>query len=151
MPRNQLSNQRVATTTRTPSGDYQGAAELGSSPVHPANPSLCSSCGMSLSRMPSCSVSTRNPRFRRWIARNRCCRCGPGQVERRTHDYRRPGTTTLFAALNVKTNSSHATPTAPRKPVRVPLTAPSKVTVEIPTVGTDLDDGDRDGPLDDRL
>jgi transposase len=28
----------------------------------------------------------------------------PGQVERRTHDYRRYGTTTLFAALNVKTS-----------------------------------------------
>jgi transposase len=27
----------------------------------------------------------------------------PGQVERRTHDYKRHGTTTLFAALNVKT------------------------------------------------
>jgi transposase len=27
----------------------------------------------------------------------------PGQVERRTHDYQRHGTTTLFAALNVKT------------------------------------------------
>jgi transposase len=28
----------------------------------------------------------------------------PGQVERRAHDYRRHGTTTLFAALNVKTS-----------------------------------------------
>ena len=28
----------------------------------------------------------------------------PGQVERHTHDYRRHGTTTLFAALNVKTS-----------------------------------------------
>jgi transposase len=28
-----------------------------------------------------------------------------GQVERRTHDYRRHGTTTLFAALNVKTSA----------------------------------------------
>jgi transposase len=28
----------------------------------------------------------------------------PGQVERRTHDYRRHGTTTLFAALGVKTS-----------------------------------------------
>ncbi|MPZ20989.1 MAG: IS630 family transposase [Luteitalea sp.] len=28
----------------------------------------------------------------------------PGQAERRTHDYRRHGTTTLFAALNVKTS-----------------------------------------------
>ena len=27
----------------------------------------------------------------------------PGQIERRTHDYRRHGTTSLFAALNVKT------------------------------------------------
>src|SRR6516225_12167543 len=28
----------------------------------------------------------------------------PGQLERRTHDYKRHGTTTLFAALNVKTS-----------------------------------------------
>src|SRR5215203_1015259 len=28
----------------------------------------------------------------------------PGQVERRTHDYRRHGTTSLFAALDVKTS-----------------------------------------------
>jgi transposase len=28
----------------------------------------------------------------------------PGQVERRTHDYKRHGTTTLFAALNAKTS-----------------------------------------------
>src|SRR3954471_3798783 len=29
----------------------------------------------------------------------------PGQVERRTHDYKRHGTTSLFAALNVKTGN----------------------------------------------
>ena len=29
----------------------------------------------------------------------------PGQAERRTHDYKRHGTTTLFAALNVKTSN----------------------------------------------
>ncbi len=28
----------------------------------------------------------------------------PGQVERRTHDYRRHGTTSLFAALDIKTS-----------------------------------------------
>ena len=28
----------------------------------------------------------------------------PGQLERRTHDYRRHGTTSLFAALELKTN-----------------------------------------------
>ena len=29
----------------------------------------------------------------------------PGQAERRSHDYKRPGTTSLFAALNVKTGA----------------------------------------------
>ena len=29
----------------------------------------------------------------------------PGQAERRTHDYRRHGTTSLFAALDVKTGT----------------------------------------------
>jgi len=28
----------------------------------------------------------------------------PGQVERRTHDYKRHGTTSLFAALDTKTS-----------------------------------------------
>jgi len=28
---------------------------------------------------------------------------GPGQIERRTHDYKRHGTTSLFAALDTKT------------------------------------------------
>jgi len=32
----------------------------------------------------------------------RKARCRPGQVERRTHDYKRHGTTSLFAALDVK-------------------------------------------------
>ena len=32
----------------------------------------------------------------------------PGQIERRTHHYRRHGTTTLCAALNVKTSDHHA-------------------------------------------
>ena len=43
----------------------------------------------------------RRRRFRRWTGRSRCCRCARA-VERRTHDYRRHGTTSLFAALNVK-------------------------------------------------
>ena len=54
------------------------------------------------------------PRSKPWIARNRSCRCGPGQVERRTHDYNRHGTTTLFAALDVEDESGHhAVPSAP--------------------------------------
>jgi transposase len=43
-------------------------------------------------------------RFRHWIARNQCCRYGQGQLERRTHDYKRHGTTSLFAALELKTS-----------------------------------------------
>jgi transposase len=49
-----------------------------------------------------CCVWTRRVRFKRSIARRRCCPC-PGQIERRTHDYKRPGTTSLFAALDAKT------------------------------------------------
>jgi transposase len=49
-------------------------------------------------------VSTRSRRSKRSIARNRCCRCGrAGQPERRTHDYVRHGTTSLFAALITQT------------------------------------------------
>lgn len=50
----------------------------------------------------SCVAWTRRRRFRRWPAASRCSRCRPGQVERRTHDYRRHGTT-LFAALDFAT------------------------------------------------
>ena len=51
------------------------------------------------------SAWTRSPRFRPWIAPSPCCRCGPGQVERRTHDYKRNGTTSLFAALDIATGT----------------------------------------------
>ena len=34
---------------------------------------------------------------------SRSCRCLPGMPERRTHDYKRHGTTSLFAALDVAT------------------------------------------------
>ena len=52
---------------------------------------------------PSCSASTRRPRSRHSTAPSRCCPCDPGQVERHTHDYKRHGTTCLFAALEVGT------------------------------------------------
>ena len=50
------------------------------------------------------SASTRNRRSRRSTARSRCLPMQPGQVERRTHDYKRHGTTSLFAALETKTS-----------------------------------------------
>ena len=53
--------------------------------------------------MRSCSAWTRRRRFRRWTAPSRCCRCALGRSNA-AHDYRRHGTTTLFAALNVKTS-----------------------------------------------
>ena len=42
-----------------------------------------------------CSASMKRAKSRRWIARSRCCRCGPARAERRTHDYERHGTTSL--------------------------------------------------------
>ena len=42
-----------------------------------------------------CCAWMRRARSRRWIARSRCCRYGPGLPERRTHDYARHGTTSL--------------------------------------------------------
>ena len=55
----------------------------------------------------------------------------PGQVERRTHDYKRHGTTTLVAALNAKTSEvitqfhqRHRNPGIHRTPIR-PTRGPS--------------------------
>ena len=45
---------------------------------------------------------TRSPRSKPWTAPGRFGPC-PGQAERRTHDYVRHGTTSLFAALDART------------------------------------------------
>jgi DDE superfamily endonuclease len=45
----------------------------------------------------------RKVRSRRSIERNPCCRYDPVRFERPTHDYKRNGTTSLFAALDLKT------------------------------------------------
>ena len=37
----------------------------------------------------------------------------PGQIERRTHDYKRNGTTSLFAALDIATGTASTVPPAP--------------------------------------
>ena len=42
----------------------------------------------------------RRVRFRRWIAPNLDFPLKPGRLQTMTHDYKRNGTTTLFAALN---------------------------------------------------
>ena len=56
----------------------------------------------------------RSPRSRPWTGPRRCCRCGPGLAARRTHDYKRHGTTTLFAALEVATGKITADACYPR-------------------------------------
>ena len=65
--------------------------------------STSSGCTSTRRRTRSCSGSTRSPRSRRWTGPRRCCRCSRGLPERRSHDYVRHGTTTLFAALEIAT------------------------------------------------
>jgi len=50
-----------------------------------------------------CSASTKKVNVKPWIVLNRCSPLTPGRAERRTHDYYRHGTTSLFAALDVAT------------------------------------------------
>ena len=53
--------------------------------------------------VPWFSVSTKRARSRPWTVPSPSCRCAPGQAERRSHDYKRHGTTSLFAALDIAT------------------------------------------------
>jgi hypothetical protein len=48
----------------------------------------------------SCA-SKRSPRSTRWTGPRRCCRCNPACLSGAPHDYKRHGTTTLFAALEI--------------------------------------------------
>ncbi len=50
---------------------------------------------------PWCCAATRRARCRRWIARRPGLPLKKGRAATMTHDYKRNGTTTLFAALNV--------------------------------------------------
>ena len=52
-------------------------------------------------RTQSCCRSTKRARSRRSTAPSQGCRSSPGAAATMTHDYKRHGTTTLFAALNV--------------------------------------------------
>ena len=75
-----------------------------SSPTIPSSSTSCAtwSGSMSIRRpTPSCSRSTRRARSRRSTAPSPACRMKKGRAGTMTHDYKRNGTTTLFAALNV--------------------------------------------------
>src|SRR5207247_2627821 len=50
---------------------------------------------------PSCSRSMRKAKSRRWIAPSRGLPMKKGRAGTMTHDYKRHGVTTLFAALDV--------------------------------------------------
>ena len=45
----------------------------------------------------------RSPRSKHWIAPRRSCRCCPAPPQRATHDYKRAGTSSLYAALDITT------------------------------------------------
>ena len=48
-----------------------------------------------------CCAWMRRARSRRWIGPRRSCRCSRAVPERATHDYRRSGTSSLYAALDI--------------------------------------------------
>src|SRR5438309_9524012 len=50
-----------------------------------------------------CFAWTRKPPFKRWIVWIRCSLCHRGRLERHAFKYRRNGTLSLYAALDVKT------------------------------------------------
>ena len=75
-----------------------------SCPTTRSSPPSCATSSASTSirrRMPSCCRSTRRARSRRSTAPSPACRMKKGRCGTMTHDYKRNGTTTLFAALNV--------------------------------------------------
>ena len=102
---------RIATSPGGPDLARVGAAAVAGGDVQvlhrPASwtprSATSSGCTWIRRRTRSCSASTRSPRSRPWTGPRRSCRCGPGCRRRRTHDYVRHGTTTLFAALEVAT------------------------------------------------
>src|SRR4051812_4997077 len=63
---------------------------------------MWSACTSTRRRTRSCSASTRNPQFKPWTTQ-KTLPMQPGQAEKRTHNYVRHGTTTLFAALQIAT------------------------------------------------
>ena len=90
------------------SGRRTGCSRIaGGSSSSPTIRSSSTSCAtwsgsMSIRRpTPSCCRSTRRARSRRSTAPSRACRMKKGRLGTMTHDYKRHGTTTLFAALNV--------------------------------------------------
>src|SRR3989449_5238811 len=81
----------------------------------PSSSSTSSSSTMGSGGIRRSGISAPGPSSDGWITKHRQLNPGvyeigaspmqPGQVERRTHDYTRHGTTSLFAALNVKTGT----------------------------------------------
>ena len=90
-----------ATTTSSPGGPRPSS----SPPTRSWKPRSATSSGCTCTRPsgPSWSAWTRRARSRRWTAPPPNLPLRPGSPERRTHDYVRHGTTTLFAALEVAT------------------------------------------------
>ena len=62
--------------------------------------------------MPRCSASTRKPPSRPSTGANRVLPLSPGRVERHGFEYKRHGTLSLYAALNVRTGEVQGKTTA---------------------------------------
>src|SRR3984957_18336408 len=73
-------------------------------PTHCLSTRCATSSGFIWPRLsaPWFCASTRRARSRRWTGPSRCCPCAR-DIERRTHDYTRHGTLSLFAALDAAT------------------------------------------------
>ena len=110
--------RKIAATRRSrgrgaPTGCSRGGRDVSSSPPTPSWRPRSATSSASTSTRPetrSCSAWTRSPRSRRSTAPSRSSRSGPGLPEKATHDYKRNGTTTLFAAL--ESRDRPASPTA---------------------------------------
>ncbi len=94
--RRPATRPRPSIASGGPSACSRTAARPSSSPPIRCSSTRCATSSASIWRRPTapwCCAWTRRARSRRSIGPSRCCRCGPGQPERRSHDYQRHGTT----------------------------------------------------------
>ncbi len=98
--------RRRGSCRETHCSSTRSVTSSGCTSTHPSAPSFC--------------ASMRRARSRRWIAARRSCRCCPARPQRATHDYKRSGTSSLYAALDLTTGKviGVAAPPPPRDRVQ---------------------------------
>jgi transposase-like protein/transposase len=83
------TSDRPGSSAGTRCSSKRSATSSGSISTRPSARSFC--------------ASMRSPRSKRWIAPRRSCRCAPACPSGATHDYKRHGTSSLYAALDLST------------------------------------------------